>query len=258
MSGEVMSREFSFIHTTLSSVMKDKKNTVLKRLCADDARNVDKDGCCSFCGRQGYDTSASIPLDNLIDISALVGLVTSIGTIVNTHLSTSCSRLQKQAQSYAALTCGSYMDVVYTGLNKTPEQIPLDAGAGGLYNTADDDHVSGDNGDGDIKVTKIGHDDEYEIYEEGDQYEEKYTDDQTPSKETNDFQYVPITVGLYNCQKFENEYIRIPFFETSLHAETLKYNQEYKFCAIKDNIPVHHNVYACNCAQSIQNSLSVQ
>lgn len=63
--------------------------------------------------------SQEVPTDQLVDASAFVATSVSLGTRVNFHLSTSCSRLQKQAQSLASLSCDSFMDMIHQDIKKT-------------------------------------------------------------------------------------------------------------------------------------------
>lgn len=120
---EAVGKEYAFIHGLLSKVLKSTtdKKPILKRLCADDPRNrtpgTEEERCtCNSCGRTGVGNSEDISMSQLIDSASLIGLMYSMGTMVNSYFSTDCSRLQKQGKSSAALSHDSYVDIVHTKL----------------------------------------------------------------------------------------------------------------------------------------------
>nr|AWQ62039.1 wsv133 [Shrimp white spot syndrome virus] len=249
-----MDVEFGFFHGLLSKALlpDEKHQPVIRRLCADDSRNKGEDGCCSFCGRRGTGESNTACLEQLIDVCSFIGTVSSIGTIINSNLSTSCSRLQKQSDSYAALSHSSFLDVVYPSLKKTTEdvlphslraiwnkQLPK------LYEKTLQPIEEEDIGYKDY-VVSIEDDDNVD---DGDQQEQMIIDEE--SYKTIGEKSTIELIGMYNNNKFGNEFIRIPLRETALHAQSLRYDTEAKFVNHKDSIPLFYENSTCTCKERL-------
>ena len=216
-------------------------------MCADDPRNNGGSlKYCECCGRQSTGTSKEISLDQLIDSAALVGIINSMGTLVNSNLSTDCSRLQKQDQSLAALSCNSYIDIVHSEFQVAATNFIV-----GHAKENKSELVSEDEYTETTKVTCIFGDEE----EEDDSdielkpiVKEEVKDNPPPDG------FVPELVALYNCNKFENEFTRFHLTGAALHAQILKYDKEYT--NYTDNISYTYKKSNCVCSKTLVDFLS--
>lgn len=245
---EMVGKEYEFFHKNLSKAMLDEKIPVLRQLCADDPRN-DTSGSlkqCECCGRKRTGTSKEISLEQLIDTAAFVGVVTSMGTLVNSYLSTDCARLQKQAQSLAALSCDSYIDIVHSKFKDAAKNFLEEHQQGGYK----DDRALEDEY---AKATKVTC-----IFGDGDE-DSNFDNPTVPIKKeeekNNPGCYMPDLVVLYNSNKFENELTRFHLMGAALDAQTLKYDKGYT--NYKDNINYTFEKSNCTCSQTLVEILSV-
>ena len=291
---EAVGKEFAFFHANLTKAISNKI-PVLHRLCADDPRNriVLKSeamsdapiNLCIACGRKGDGTSDEVPLDQLIDSASLVGLIYSMGTVVNSHLSTNCSRLQKHGQSLAALSHDSYVDIVHTKIKDIPTHF-----LGDLEDDDTDEYLDTGGGGEKRQILEEEEQEEEEEREQEEQNADAYkatlcNDGEEDSLDLEDFNYllkvmtmnkepsqktengdaedrnaedhrddchsVPELVAIFNSDKFENQLTRIPLSGGSLHAQTFKYNNESPYINQKDMIPETYKHSECECVQAM-------
>ncbi len=90
--------------------------------CSDYGLNIE-DGACKFCGKTSS-SEEEFDKDLLVHILSSVALysfILSTESLVNSQLSTTCPRLQKNGESKASLTFGSFVDVTHTVLK--PEAV---------------------------------------------------------------------------------------------------------------------------------------
>lgn len=242
---ETVGKEYEFFHKNLSKAIRDEKIPILRQLCADDPRNNASGFLkqCECCGRKGTGTSKEISLEQLIDTAAFVGVVTSMGTLVNSYLSTDCSRLQKQAQSLAALSCDSYIDIVHSKFQDAATDF-LEEHQHGGYKEADDREYAEA-----TRVTCVFGDEDFDFdipVASPPIKKEEETDN--PSC------FMPDLVALYNSDKFENELTRFHLMGAALHAQTLKYDKGYT--NYKDNISYTFDKSICTCSETLEKLLS--
>ena len=257
MVAETVGKEYKFFHLNLTRAMKDEKIPVLRRLCADDPRNNDsQESKCKCCGREGDGTSKEILLEQLIDTAAFIGTVTSAGTLLNSHLSTSCSRLQKQAHSLAALSCDSYVDMVHTKIKDTAWDFLDEHQHSRCTEDAEREMVSEDEYAESTRVTCVASD--CEVLEVDVANTNPGTEHIREEKEENVNRSctMPKLVALYNGHKFENQLTRFHLTGAALHAQALKYHQEAKYMNYKDSISYTHHDINCKCGETLTELLS--
>lgn len=249
---ETVGKEYKFFHENLSKAMRDEKIPVLRQLCADDPRNNAIGSYvkqCECCGRKGTGTSKEISLEQLIDTAALIGVVTSMGTLVHSYLATDCSRLQKQAQSLAALSCDSYIDIVHSKLEDTTISFLEEHQHGGYNKEADNRETVAEAEYAEAtKVTCVFGENDAEVDIPSPPIVEEEKDTNVTSC------FIPELVTLYNCGKFENELTRFHLTGAALHAQTLKYDKEYTH--YKDNISYTFEKSNCRCSETLVRLLS--
>lgn len=252
---ETMAKEFAFFHRNLSkAIIKNKKIPVLRRLCSDDHRNNNKKpNVCVYCGRKGEGNSKEISLEQLIDSAAFIGVITSMGTLVNSHLSTSCSRLQKQGQSLAALSYNSYIDIVHSKLKNIATEFLEEHQCSPNFSEDEEEYAEA------TRVTSITGE------EEEDEYYKFFVDDINNSvedvvvktesdeeKAKSHFKGIPGLVAIFNTNKFENQLTKIPLTGGALHAQALKYHCESKYINYKDTIPyTYKRSSSCKCVEAL-------
>ena len=256
---ETVAKAFEFYRRVISNSMNGQKIPVLRRLCADNSRNWEEgdEGVCKHCGREGQMQSQEVPTDQLVDASAFVAASVSLGTIVNFHLSTSCSRLQKQAQSLASLSCDSFMDMIHQDIKKISNGVisygPLEETA--APEDSDDDVET-------MMVTDVGSDYEDDgmdcIAEKTSQPQPQPPSQPTPKmpRMSDNMKEAMELVALYNSSKFEAGFSRVQLDCAALHAQALKYDNETKFASYKEEIQYTYNNGECFCADKISNFLS--
>lgn len=142
MVAETVVKAYEFYRRAISNSMGgSQKIPILRLLCADYPRNWGEDVaegggvggeaastglCCKYCGQGGKMQSREVSVEQLIDSAAFIATAVSMVSIVNFHLSTSCSGLQKQSQSLASLSCDSYMDIIHLNIKQSmPAVAPL-------------------------------------------------------------------------------------------------------------------------------------
>ena len=247
MVAETVGKEYEFFHRNISKAMRDEKIPLLRQLCADDPRNNAGGSQCECCERKGNGTSKEISLEQLIDTAAFVGLVTSMGTLVNSHLSTDCSRLQKQAQSLAALSCDSYIDIVHSKFQDAAADFLEEHQHGGYKD--DREIVSEDEYAEATRITHVfGEDSDLDNLTALPSIKREKKENDSPTC------FMPELVALYNSDKFENELTRFHLTAAALHAQTFKYDKE--FTNYKDNISYTFGKSNCTCSETLVNLLS--
>nr|BDU62150.1 wsv133-like protein [Chionoecetes opilio bacilliform virus]GAV93171.1 hypothetical protein SCV_047 [Chionoecetes opilio bacilliform virus] len=277
---EAVGKEYAFIHGLLSKVLKSTtdKKPILKRLCADDPRNrtpgTEEERCtCNSCGRTGVGNSEDISMSQLIDSASLIGLMYSMGTMVNSYFSTDCSRLQKQGKSSAALSHDSYVDIVHTklkdissdllGVDKSDatesecddndEQMLLDC----LKKAnATNPHYKG-GGDSDYESCDTDKEDFEHLYKvmvsrkhpsvPHSHSENDNTDDSHPTKHFG----VPQIVATFDSCNIEHGLLRAHLAGGALHAQAMKYSSETPYRSQKDTIPQRYKKRECLCVKHI-------
>lgn len=246
---ETIGKEYEFFHKNLTKAMRDEKIAVLRQLCADDPRNNTGGSLkqCECCGRKGAGTSKEISLEQLIDAAAFVGIVTSMGTLVNSHLSTDCSRLQKQAQSLAALSSDNYIDIVHSKFKGAAEDFLEEHQRDGHKEADDRQYFSADEYAEATRIASV-------FGEEDSDFDIPTAPIEKEEKKDNPICYIPNLVALYNSDKFENELTRFHLMGGALHAQTLKYDKGYTCC--KDNISYTYEKSNCTCSETLAGLLS--
>lgn len=236
---ETVGKEYEFFHKNLSKAMRDEKIPVLRQLCADDPRNNVGGSLkqCECCGRKGFGTSKAISLEQLIDTAAFIGVVTSMGTLVNSSLSTDCSRLQKQGQSLAALSCDSYIDIAYSKFKDAATD----------YKEVDDREQLEDEYAEATRVTCI-------FGEEDSDSDILTVPIKKEENKENTICFIPDLVALYNSDTFENELTRFHLMGAALQAQTFKYEKGY--IKYKDKISYIFEKSNCRCSETLVELLS--
>lgn len=254
---ETVGKEYEFYHRNLTKAMKDGKIPVLRRLCADDPRNNNAENAaretnCKFCGRKGYGTSKNLSLEQLIDTAAFIGTVVSTGTLVSSHLSTNCSRLQKQARSLAALSCNSYVDVIHTKFLGAAEDLLV------KYQHRDSKEVESEDEFAEATRVKFVAGDNVVILEDVEEEigETNHPGSKPTSMENEEASMMPELVMLYNGRKFESQLTRFQLTGAALHAQAFKYDKETKFTSCRDSISFTNNNRTCTCAETLTQLLS--
>ena len=249
MVAEMVGKEYEFFHRNLSKALRDEKIPVLRQLCADDLRNNAGGALknCECCGRKGIGTSKDISLEQLIDTAAFVGLVTSMGTLVGSYLSTDCSRLQKQAQSLAALSSDNYVDIVHCKFKDVATDF-LEGHQHGGYRDSKQSMSLEDEFVNATRVTRVfGSEEEKEA-------DSSIDNRMGPLINTDDIKttptgFIPNLVALYNSDKFENELTRFHLMGAALQAGTLKYIKGH--ASMKDNISYTYEKSNCRCSETL-------
>lgn len=124
-----VARELNYYYKTIRDSISVSENTIsnLSWECCGNKVNQDDQGgsyCCKYCRRKGKGhADAMDKLDHIISSASLYGLWISTGSLVGSQLSTTCPRLQKNGESLASLTFGSYLDVTHSVIN--PEAMDL-------------------------------------------------------------------------------------------------------------------------------------
>lgn len=126
--GDSVTRELNYYYKTILDSIGVSENTTSKLswACCDNKVNQDARGgayCCKYCRRKGRSDADADKLDHIISSASLYGLWISTGSLVGSQLSTTCPRLQKNGESLASLTFGSYLDVTHSIIN--PEAMDL-------------------------------------------------------------------------------------------------------------------------------------
>lgn len=262
---EAVGKEFAFFNVNLTKAISNKI-PVLRSLCSDDRRNgialkseTASDApvnVCTACGRKGDGTSDEVPLDQLIDSASLIGLMYSMGTVVNSHLSTSCSRLQKHGQSLAALSHDSYVDIVYAKLKDIPSYFLEEEEL--LEEDVEEQNAEAYN----VSLCNDGEDDSLDVEDFHFLLNAMTDNNREPSRETekdavrnvdkrDGCHTVPELVAVFDSNKFENQLTRFPLSGGSLHAQALKYSNESPYINQKDMIPTTYKHSVCECVQAI-------
>nr|AKS10604.1 wsv133-like protein [Metopaulias depressus WSSV-like virus] len=247
---ETVGKEYEFFQRNLSNAMKDEKIPVLRQLCADDPRNNAGGSLkqCNCCGRKGTGSSKEISLEQLIDTAAFIGIVSQIGCLVNSNLSTDCSRLQKQAHSLAALSCDSYIDIVHSKFKDDAANF-LEEHQHGGYTEADDRELEYTEA---TRITRVFEENDFEF--DIPTVPIKKKEEEKEEEEDNPSCFMPDLVALYNSDKFESELTRFHLMGAALHAQPLKYDKGYT--NYKDNISYTFEKSNCTCSETLVNLLS--
>nr|BDT62975.1 MAG: wsv133-like protein [Trachysalambria curvirostris nimavirus] len=254
---ETVAKEYEFYYRNLYSAVIDQKNPLLKKLCADDQRNNEQEGVkkCRFCGQEGNGTSEEVDLHQLISAAAFVGLFTSTGTMTNSHLSTICSRLQKQDQSLAALSYDSYVDIVFSKFTDTGSEL--------LREQTDNDDISSLEKEyaDTTRIIRIADDIDFDVTVEEDNHHRpqqarvredgklRQEEQQLPSS------LLPEKMSLLNSNKLERELTRFHLSDAALHAQALKYEDEAKYNNHRDTVPFTYGKAECDCSQKLEELL---
>ena len=115
--GDSVARELNYYYKTILDSISVSENTTSKLswACCDNKINQDAAYCCKYCLRKGRNDNANADkLDHIISSASLYGFMISTGSLVRSQVSTTCSRLQKNGESLAALTFGSYLNVIHS------------------------------------------------------------------------------------------------------------------------------------------------
>nr|BDT62703.1 MAG: wsv133-like protein [Metapenaeus ensis nimavirus]GBG35449.1 wsv133-like protein [Metapenaeus ensis nimavirus] len=266
MVAETVAKEFEFYHRTLHCAIVDKKEPVLRKLCADDRRNKNnksiqggREHQCKYCNQEGKGTSEEIDLNQLVTAAAFIGLFTSTGTLVNSHLSTTSSRLQKQHQSLAALSYDSFIDIVFSKYTDDARDFLKGTDPEKSGKDEDDLPSTEDETIETMKVTRVAEDGDFDIVMEEDDEErfpsrrlaDSKDEEGREQEEWRSQSLIPEGVTLFSSNKFDWELSRIDLSGAALHAQALRYEDESKYNKHGNATPFTYPKTVCDCSQKL-------
>ena len=239
-------REINYFYSSMVECLKDgMEEDCIPHSCSDYGPNIE-DGGCKFCGKP---SSSKEEFDedlfaHILSSAALYGLILSTGSLVNSQLSTTCPRLQKNGESKASLTFGSFVDMIHTVLK--PEavnsQFFYDDKEWILRNRTNKETME-------VKEITVDDEDDNEI---GDvfftlgQFSEF---DELREDEAN--QLKPPLCSLFDTNCFIDTVSRLSLSGGSMHTCGLKYKCDDNVITLKDDIPLTSELITCKCREAL-------
>lgn len=239
--GDSVCRELNYFYSSMVKCLEIEHDSIPHN-CSDYEPNIEA-GACKFCGKTSSSSKEEFDEDlfaHILSSAALYGLILSTGSLTNSQLSTTCSRLQKNGESKASLTFGSFVDIVHTVLK--PEAV------NSLFLCDDEEWISRN------KTNK----------------EKKFAEEVTEDIEIGDFfptlgQYSeydelredkpnwlkPPLCSLFDTNSFIDTISRISLSGGSMHTRGLKYKSDDNVITPKDDIPLTSELVICKCREAL-------
>lgn len=233
-------REINYFYSSLVGCLKNGIEQFIPHSCSDYKPNIEAGGC-KFC-RKTSSSEKEFDEDlfaHILSSAALYGLILSTGSLNNSQLSTTCPRLQKNGESKASFTFGSYVDMIHTVLK--PEAV------NSCFFCDDQEWISKNVTNKEAVEDKVETEDEIgDFFPTLGQYSEY---DELREDEANWVK--PPLCSLFDTNSFIDNTSRIFLSGGSMHTRGLKYKSDENVITPKDDIPLTSELVVCKCRETL-------